>query len=73
MISRAIRQSSAKVYLTTTHPNGKVQRAFAEQIGKPVGACVASKVHTGMGSGEIKNAVRECAKAAKGRKLSYVA
>ena len=42
--------------------NGKVQRAFAERIGRPVGACVKNRVTKGMGAGEIKNAVRDCAK-----------
>lgn len=51
--------------------DGKVQRAFRTQIGQPVGACVRGAVHTGMTSGAIKKAVRDCAKPKLGTKLSY--
>ena len=42
--------------------NGRVQQAFAEQIGRPVGNCVKGAVSPGMGSGQIKAAVSKCAK-----------
>jgi hypothetical protein len=48
---------------------GKVQRAFAEQIGHPVGKCVAGKVNVGMSGAEIHEIARECAKGVKGKKL----
>ena len=51
--------------------NGKVQKAFAEQIGRPVGACVASRVSKNMSSAEIHKIARDCAKEYKGKKLSY--
>lgn len=49
--------------------DGRVQKAFAEKIGRPVGACVAGKVRKGMKSSDIKQAVRDCAKSARGVKL----
>jgi hypothetical protein len=49
---------------------GAVQKAFAEQIGRPVGACVASSVRRGMSSGQIKQAVRDCARSARGTRLN---
>lgn len=59
-----IRSSGRKVtpYLGTAQTDGKVQKAFAEKIGGPVGDCVRSRVHKGMGIGEIHNAVKDCAK-----------
>ena len=62
--------SGMKPYVGRVVRNRKVQKAFAAQIGTPVGACVRSSVRAGMGAGEIKNAVRQCAKSAKGTKLS---
>ena len=56
-------------YIGSVVTGGRVQKAFAEKIGRPVGACVAGKVKKGMKSSEIKQAVRDCAKAARGRKL----
>ena len=51
--------------------SGKVQKAFGEQIGRPVGACVASRVSKGMSGAEIHKIARDCAKEYKGKKLSY--
>jgi len=51
--------------------DGKVQRAFGEQIGKPVGACVAGKVAKGMSGAEIHKITKDCAKGYKGKKLSF--
>ena len=59
-----------KPFVSRVVRDGKVQRAFAEQIGNPVGAFVRGAVHKGMGGGEIKKAVRNCAKGKKGTKLS---
>jgi len=59
-----------KPFVSRTVRNGRVQKAFAAQIGNSVGACVKGKVSKGMGAGEIKNAVAECAKSKKGTKLS---
>ena len=50
--------------------NGRVQIAFREQIGKPVGACVAGKVRRGMSGAEIHRAVYDCSRQAVGKKLS---
>ena len=50
--------------------DGRVQRAFAKQIGEPVGACVAGKVHAGMSGVEIHKAAADCAKGKKGTRLS---
>ena len=62
--------SAMRPYVGRVVRNGRVQRAFAAQIGEPVGRCVAGAVRKGMGAGAIKDAVRQCAKAAKGTKLS---
>lgn len=59
-----------KVFVSRVVRNGKVQRAFAEQIGHKTGACVRSGVHAGMSGGEIKDVVRKCGKANQGQKLS---
>lgn len=70
--SRKIKLSvNMKPFVSRVVRNGKVQKAFGEQIGKPVGACVRSKVKKGMGSGEIKQVVKDCAKGTKGKKLSF--
>lgn len=50
--------------------DGAVQRAFAEQIGRPVGACVAGKVRAGMSGAEIHDIAKGCAKGTKGTKLA---
>lgn len=51
--------------------DGKVQKAFAEQIGKKTGACVKAGVHKGMGGGEIKEVVAKCGRdAGSGVKLT---
>ena len=42
---------------------GWVQRAFATQIGIPVGACVKSGVRKGMKQSEIRQKVKDCAPA----------
>ncbi len=62
--------SGMRPYVGRVVRNGKVQKAFAAQIGNPVGACVANNVRAGMGAGQIKDAVRQCARQAKGTKLS---
>ena len=61
--------SGMKPYVGRVVRNGRIQQLFAEKIGRPVGACVASGVRAGMGSGEIKNVVRNCARSARGTKL----
>lgn len=57
------RGKSLTPYISRIVTGGRVQRAFAEQIGKPAGACVRGKVHKGMTQEAIRNAVRECAPA----------
>lgn len=51
--------------------DGKVQKAFGEQIGEPVGSCVSDKVRKGMTGKEIHDIAKACAKPYKGKKLSY--
>lgn len=51
--------------------DGRVQRAFAEQIGNPVGGCVAAGVHAGMTGAQIHRVAKDCAKSVKGRRLSF--
>ena len=50
--------------------DGRVQKAFAAQIGQPVGACVRGNVHSGMSGAAIHDAVKQCAKGKKGTRLS---
>jgi len=68
--SRRIKLSkNLKPFVSRVVRDGKVQKAFAEQIGKPVGKCVASKVKKGMSGAEIHEIAKECAKSVKGTKL----
>lgn len=69
-IKLRVSRGRIKPFVSQVQTSGRVQRAFAEQIGKPVGACVAGAVSKGMGIGAIKKAVRDCAKGKKGTKLS---
>lgn len=62
--------SGGRLFFSRVSRNGRVQRAFAEQIGRPVGGCVRSGVQRGMSGGQIHNVVRECAKQAKGTRLN---
>lgn len=64
------RGKSLKPYVSSVQTNGRVQKAFAEQIGRPAGACVKSSVHAGMGASAIKDAVRKCGKQTAGTKLN---
>jgi hypothetical protein len=59
-----------KVFMSKVVRDGRVQKAFAEQIGHKTGACVRGAVHAGMTGPEIKDAVRKCGKANYGTKLS---
>lgn len=59
-----------KPFVSRVVTDGKVQKAFAEQIGRPVGGCVASGVRAGMSGAAIHDVVRDCAKSARGKKLS---
>lgn len=70
--SRMIKLSvNMRPFVSRVSRNGAVQRAFREQIGNVVGGCVrartAGKVLT---AGEVKDAVRDCAKQAKGTHLN---
>ena len=46
---------------------GKVQKAFAEKIGRPAGACVKAGVHKGMKQSAIRKVVGACGKAQGGK------
>ena len=59
-----------KPFVSRVVTGGLVQKAFAAQIGEPVGACVKGSVKKGMSGGAIKKAVRECAKSKKGSTLN---
>jgi len=50
--------------------HGRVQVAFADQIGRPVGGCVASRVRAGMSGAEIHKIARDCAKSVRGKRLA---
>ena len=70
--SRRIKLSAnMRPFVSRVVTNGRVQRAFAEQIGRPVGACVAGRVHSGMNIGDIRKAVKDCAASKRGTKLSF--
>ena len=55
--------ANMKPYVGRVVRGGAVQKAFAEGIGKSVGACVsgALKGKRGISSGEVHDAVRNCA------------
>jgi hypothetical protein len=56
-------------YIARVVTGGRVQKAFAEQIGKPAGACVKASVHAGMAQSAIKQAVATCGGKYAGVKL----
>jgi len=69
--SRKIKLSkNLRPFVSRVVRDGKVQKAFANQIGKTVGSCVRSGVKPGMSGAEIRKVVTDCAKSAKGKKLS---
>ena len=57
------RGKSLTPYVARVVTGGRVQKAFAEQIGKPAGACVRGGVHRGMTQSAIRDVVRKCAPA----------
>ena len=68
--SRRIKLSkNLKPFVSRVVRDGRVQKAFAEKIGKKVGACVASKVREGMSGAEIHEIARECARPYKNTSL----
>lgn len=68
--SRKIKLSkNLRPFVSRVVRDGRVQRAFAAQIGAPVGACVAAGVKKGMSGAAIHDVVRKCAKAKKGTTL----
>lgn len=70
--SRRIKLSvNLRPFVSRVVTSGRVQKAFAEQIGHPVGACVKDNVHAGMNIGDIRKAVANCAKGKAGTKLSF--
>ncbi len=58
-----------KIFVARHPTNGRVQKAFGEQIGKPAGACVRSGVRKGMSSSAIHAVARDCTKGYAGTKL----
>ena len=60
-----LRKSGKKLtpYVSASSTDGRVQRAFAEQIGIPAGQCVKAGVHKGMSVTEIRDVVKRCAPA----------
>jgi hypothetical protein len=65
--------SGMRPYVGRVVRSGAVQKAFAEQIGKPAGACVRSGVRAGMSGAAIRNVVRQCGKATAGTRLNIAA
>ena len=51
------RGKSVTPYIARVVTGGRVQKAFAEQIGIPAGACVRGAVHKGMTQSAIQAAV----------------
>lgn len=64
------RGKALKPYVAAVATNGRVQKAFAEQIGRPAGACVRGKVHAGMSQSDIRKAVADCGKQHAGTHLN---
>jgi hypothetical protein len=62
--------TSGKLFFSRVVRNGRVQRAFREQIGIPVGNCVRAAIPRGShpGRAAVLAAIRGCAPA-KGMKL----
>jgi hypothetical protein len=50
--------------------DGAVQKAFANQIGKPVGGCVASNVRAGMSGKVVHGIAKLCSRQAVGTHLN---
>jgi len=68
--SRKIKLSkNIKPFVSRVVRSGRVQKAFAEKIGRPVGACVKAGVKKGMSGAEIHKIASNCAKAKAGTKL----
>jgi hypothetical protein len=57
-------------YIARVVTGGRVQKAFAAQIGRPAGACVKAGVHAGMPQSAIKKVVADCGKKHAGTKLN---
>lgn len=68
---------NGKLYVRRTVTGGMVQKAFAEKIGKPVGACYGGKVQKGTygySRAELKKAMQQCSEGYKGAgKLGFTA
>ena len=62
--------TAGKLFFSRVVKKGRVQRAFREQIGIPVGRCVAGKIPLGShpGKAAVLAAIRSCAPA-KGTQL----
>lgn len=63
------RGKSLKPYIARVVTGGRVQKAFATQIGIPTGQCVKSSVSKGMSQEKIREAVKKCAPAKGSVKL----
>jgi len=59
-----------RLFVSRAVRSGKVQKAFTEQIGRPVGSCVAAGVKKGMTRKAIRDVVAKCGKAKRGTKLA---
>jgi hypothetical protein len=57
--------TGGKLFFSRVVRNGRVQRAFRNQIGIPVGRCVAGKIPRGShpGKAAVLQAIRDCAPA----------
>ena len=61
---------NGKLFFSHVVTSGRVQRAFADQIGRPAGGCVAAGVHRGMGIQQIHQVVRDCTRQYRGTHLA---
>jgi len=57
-------------YVARVVTGGRVQKAFAEQIGRPAGSCVRAGVHKGMGQTAIRQVVKDCGSQHRGTRLN---
>ena len=62
--------STGKLFFSRVVKNGRVQRAFRDQIGIPVGNCVAGRIEKGTHPGRtaVRAAIDACAREVWGRK-----
>lgn len=62
--------SAGKLFFSRAPKNGRVQRAFREQIGRPVGQCMQSLRGTHPGAAAVRRHIQDCTRQFRGTRLS---